>query len=273
MCRPGVDQTERTMPELTSSRDFNFKSCSWGAWPKLARPVPLSKIQDRQGIKRTKRAASTSQPSVLESLPPELLWTILEDPDLEKEGIIALGVSSTTLFQHVVHHIQKACSQATMPMAFFLIRFLPLLRYQTIARDLNWRAFTQLNDVQLTPAESWKAALADCDMRTAGALRDLTTKKYVRYKPRADPDKGTAYIDDSARTKMSLDDFLMQRIYWTRPIGNSKERLADSQRPWAGHCFDIVLLDNDELRSDNRWKDITSSSMRKAIELQKRCVL
>jgi hypothetical protein len=147
MCRRGVDQTGRlpdvwalicpgskavqplppaalsTIPSYPRSyldridikNVFFNPELAWGAFSKLAVPAPLPQTRDRQVVQPARRGASKL--SRLESLPVELLSMVVEESGLEKTDIIALGLSSTLLWEVVVTHVQASYRKAPAPWA------------------------------------------------------------------------------------------------------------------------------------------------------------
>ena len=55
--------------------------------------------------------------SLLESLPTELLDIILDDEELEKEDIMAVGLASETLWMHALRHVEKQYMSTRAPFA------------------------------------------------------------------------------------------------------------------------------------------------------------
>jgi hypothetical protein len=158
---------------------FNDKT-SWNAWSKLAvQTTPPQRAAAPRSLSRSQRR--TSPLSKLESLPSELLASIIEDPTLAKSDIIALGLASETLWAHVLQHVEKECACAQAPMAGVEIactgtylRDLPVSfaqnelakstveiwpgGYMCEARKINWAAAGSYDAVDETPEEVWRAA-------------------------------------------------------------------------------------------------------------------
>jgi hypothetical protein len=204
MCPPGVDQTERgpqkwniLAPRLrkiqklvTDGRGtygtcrpteflFNDKN-SWNAWSKLAVPGTLPHRPSPRSLSRSskKRACALSN---LESLPSELLASIIDDSVLEKRDLIALALASETLWAHVLSHVEKECSLTRPSMAGVelactgsYLTDLPesfakgdlakssvelwLGGYMCEARKINWAALRAYDAVKETPEEAWQFA-------------------------------------------------------------------------------------------------------------------
>jgi hypothetical protein len=212
MCPSGVDQTERgpqqwhilaprrrkiqkLAPDHSGYSTSNPLEClfndkrSWNAWSKLAvhanppqtRTAPLQ--TERRAVRRSSRnnIQRTSRLSKLESLPAELLASIIEEPTLGKSDIIALGFASETLWTHVLEAVEKDCLLTQPSMAGIEIACtgtyltdLPEsfandgLAKSSVkiwqwgsrceARRINWAASRSYDVVDETPEEGWHAA-------------------------------------------------------------------------------------------------------------------
>jgi hypothetical protein len=202
MCPPGVDQTERgpqrwniLAPRLRkihrlvtnghrtyrirNPTEFLFNDQnSWNSWSKLAHLGTPHNAASRPLSRRARRPSPLSK---LESLPSELLASIIDDAVLEKRDLMALALASETLWEHVLSHVEKECSLAKPSMAgvelactgTYLID-LPesfaqgeLARssveiwrggYMCEARKVNWAAVEGYDAVEETPEEAWRFA-------------------------------------------------------------------------------------------------------------------
>lgn len=105
-------------------------------------------------------------------------------------------------------------------------------------------------------------------------LRNLSTKEYVRCRPRACPGVTRGYVDYPEGHWLCLDDVLLMRICWTGEVSwNDKDDLIVSRRgKWAGHCFDIVALGGGEILSvgSGEWIDVTKDVVSEAWRLRHR---
>jgi hypothetical protein len=93
-------------------------------------------------------------------------------------------------------------------------------------------------------------------------LRNLISKEYVRCKPGPTVPLQHGYVDHVDFPSLRIDDVLLMRIGWSRRL--SWERCDEAfdrlvRGPWAGHCFDIVPLD-ETLNTDSSWKDWMDST-------------
>lgn len=341
MCPPGVDQTERG-PQYwhilaprrqkiyrlskdrnsygsNSPREILFNDeLSWNAWSKLAMPASPLRTQATQSTRRRKRTHTLSR---LESLPTELIELILEDPLLEKSDIIALGLTSETLWEHALQHIEKDCSRTQPSMAGIelactgtYLTDLPEsfekdglakstveihpFGYMCEARKINRGATSKYQTVNDGPEDLWKDAwkpelilTAAISERLAGAmtmelmsrcsglrgsspnapwvLRNLTTQEYVRCRPGPGLTDRRGYIDHPNGFKVRLDDALLLRICWTKVSPwTDKEGLGIYRGSWAGHCFDIVPLDQAGIGKG--WKDSTNEILEQAMTVAKK---
>jgi hypothetical protein len=189
--------------DISSPTEFLFNDKnSWDAWSKLAVPGALARRAAPRSLSRKTRR--TSQLSSLESLPPELLASIMEDSMLEKRDLIALALASSTLWAHVLSHVEKECSLAKPSLAGVelacigtYLTDLPELfaqndlakssvpawyvEYMCEARRINWAAvsvYGAIEETAETAEERWKAAwksakadlLVGFDGRLAGKL-------------------------------------------------------------------------------------------------------
>ena len=102
------------------------------------------------------------------------------------------------------------------------------------------------------------------------ALRDLTTKDYVRCRSRIGKGGKRGYLDHSEMHWVRLDDVLMMYTCWSMPPRSKDSRDAwKSQGAWAGHRFDIVALEGEGLPVGDGWLDITDAVAEEAKELSK----
>ncbi|KAI9694961.1 MAG: hypothetical protein M1822_000578 [Bathelium mastoideum] len=84
-------------------------------WKRLARPVPL-----RHGDHTALQISCPSRPrslSALERLPPELMAMIFDDTSFDERDVVALGLSSVSLWQHMLLHIEKRSRAAAADWA------------------------------------------------------------------------------------------------------------------------------------------------------------
>jgi len=155
---------------------FNNKN-SWNAWSKLAIPAAPRRARAPRALSR--RARRPCSLSGLESLPSELLASIIEDSALEKRDLVALALASTTLWAHVLSHVEKECSLAKPPMAgvelactgTYLVDLPELFakddlakssvefqqsRYMCEARTINFAALSAYEAVEETIEEAWR---------------------------------------------------------------------------------------------------------------------
>jgi hypothetical protein len=96
-------------------------------------------------------------------------------------------------------------------------------------------------------------------------LRNLNTHEYIRCRPGSGPKDKRGFVDHP-RVKLRIDDALLLRIYWTSRFREYRswkdpEPLGTCRGKWAGHSFDIVLLEQADV---NGWKDATDSIVRQA---------
>lgn len=87
-------------------------------WSTLARPVPLGELFNRTSLVQL----PPSSPSMLEKMPNELLYLIIERVP-ESRDIIAFGLSSKQLWPLVVNEVQSRYSRTTAPWAGKKIAF------------------------------------------------------------------------------------------------------------------------------------------------------
>lgn len=109
------------------------------------------------------------------------------------------------------------------------------------------------------------------DIDGAWALRNLTTREYVRCRPGQGPAGRRGLVDHPEARWLRLDDVLLMRICWTSlgHGGDDSEKLGIYRGQWAGHCFDIVALDADELVVNEEWRDITGRVVGESQQLLK----
>ncbi|KAJ9643368.1 hypothetical protein H2199_004047 [Coniosporium tulheliwenetii] len=173
---------------------FNDR-CSWNAWASLARSAALVH-------KPTKPIPRINTASKLESLPTELIASILENSSLERSDIIALGLASETLWLHVLRHVEKDYWLAAAPMAGVEIactgtylndlpesfakddlakRSIEIREVSVMceARKINWAAIGAYDAVDEDAAEPWLAALKAQDTLTAGIPTSQARKMVV----------------------------------------------------------------------------------------------
>ncbi|MCJ1458681.1 hypothetical protein MMC28_009055 [Mycoblastus sanguinarius] len=99
-------------------------------------------------------------------------------------------------------------------------------------------------------------------------LRNLTTKEYVRCCPRSESGKRQGYVDDPEVNRLRIDDILVMRIFWTTRRPRPRMKHNEIYRgQWAGHCFDIVELREENLATGDEWKDVTKSVVQEAQKL------
>ena len=126
-------------------------------------------------------------------------------------------------------------------------------RYKNLDRILtNWNA--SLFPVRCPEGQSW-------------VLRNLTTKEIVRLR-RTGQDNAEVVVDDESIKWCRLDDVLLMRICWTMSMdtglhvpmcgqGNPRTSIDVGQGEWAGHCFDVVMMELKSLQEIG-WTDVTS---------------
>ncbi|KAH9823737.1 hypothetical protein Tdes44962_MAKER04481 [Teratosphaeria destructans] len=123
MCPPGVDQTTRTPQRwyvvspanqqshalfdgsryIEDVKEFLQGGESWDAFRKLAKPSTIA----RNTVPLEAIMPQTTQLSPIEGMPAEIMSMILEDPALTREDRIAFGISSKTLWTHLLSHAQQ----------------------------------------------------------------------------------------------------------------------------------------------------------------------
>ena len=130
MCPPGVDwtmrgpqhwqilaprlrQVERLSPKneyyTGTPEEFLFdKKQSWGADFKLVRPVDTALALPREQSRIFHQSERVTILSSLEGMSTELLEMGLKDPTLEKQDIVAIGLCSTTLWDHVIEFVEAS---------------------------------------------------------------------------------------------------------------------------------------------------------------------
>ena len=164
------------------------------------------------------------------------------------------------------------------------------------ARRINWAAREEYNAIDENPEETWRTAFEAHNLTTAGipgsvamkmagqfactcsmpggsdpdalwALRNLTTKEFVRCRPGTAFKGKHGYVDHPDMPQLRVDDVLLLRICWTKfhPRRDSKV-LRFRCGAWAGHCFDIVPIEEASTvpRADG-WKDRTDEVVREAM--------
>lgn len=369
MCPPGVDQTERggcqhwqiVAPRLKVRLEIKnkdnayglrrsspslilFNDQPWDAWSKLARPALF--VPGKENTRTVTRSMILRRPatfklSKLESLPSELLTLILEDPSLDREDVLALGLTSETLWAHVVHHVRQDCLRAATPLAgveiactgTYLVDLPDAFRkddlfrlsvpcqgqgYMVEARNINWEATRHYTSLRASPGALWTTAFDIASAATTGipsslskklfaelasnwlfagrgtfsslalkapwVLRNLTTKEYVHCRIGSTVKHG--YVTHPDVQNLRVDDILLMRICWTRKDHFSHNDSLEMRQPshqgkWAGHCFDIVPLDQltgeiGEIFSDpenkgSEWKDCTDEIVKEALEAANHC--
>ena len=94
------------------NRKYEFLSCN--TWFTLARPA---KFLPKSRAQLVPRKSDPLHLSRLESLPAELLATILQQSSLEKNDILAVGLTSRWLWLHVLHHVGNVCRRMMAPLA------------------------------------------------------------------------------------------------------------------------------------------------------------
>jgi hypothetical protein len=148
MCRPGSDQTERSLqrwqvvaPRLRKRLRFEHGTApvismrppdskieghlfsaghSWGAWTKLAKAtfptIDASGSAHANAIELS-LAVLYEPRTTIEVLPVELLALVLEDNVLTREDVLSLGLAFRNLWPHVLHHIATDCRKHGAPLA------------------------------------------------------------------------------------------------------------------------------------------------------------
>ncbi|KAF2232801.1 hypothetical protein EV356DRAFT_517143 [Viridothelium virens] len=89
--------------------------------------------------------------SPLERLPPEMVAMILADSSLRRKDIVAFGLCSTSLWSHVLSHIEQQCRHKAAPWAGMELALIGtrLLGFPaSFARDsLAWNSVGASNDI------------------------------------------------------------------------------------------------------------------------------
>ena len=100
---------------------YLFGDVSWNSWNRLAKPSPPDhtsrsphKVSSPLGSHALFRKTSLAP---LKCMPAELLALILADDALERQDILALGLSSIALWPHAVQCVREACFDAAAPWA------------------------------------------------------------------------------------------------------------------------------------------------------------
>ena len=240
MCPPGVDQTTRSaqqwqiiaprarktvhvippewsFPPSATARDHLWigrREFSSGCflfsdqlyldmWSKLVRRDPQDPAP--MGSQTPALTARCTKPlSTLESLPPELLQVIADDPGLAEADVIALGLAAPTLWPYALRRVDAAAAATTAPLAdtelactgTYLTTVPPSFIEAGLApgpaeeaewkarrwgpcpaRKFNWRALSTWEKLEPAPTEPWAAAWAthvrsavDLPPRVAAAL-------------------------------------------------------------------------------------------------------
>lgn len=146
--------------------------------------------------------------------------------------------------------------------------------FMCTARLLNYAAWTAYEPVGLSQQAQWKAAfdyqdgatakqlkadffaaistIPQVTLKEAWALRNLTTKEYIRC--RFDIDTQRAFVETEL-LRVSVEDVLLLRFCWTLKV---KPYYLIERRSWAGHAFDIVLAEEEmPAMKQEGWEDIT----------------
>jgi len=75
------------------------------------------------------------------------------------------------------------------------------------------------------------------------------------------------YVDHPDVSQLRVDDVLLLRICWTRFLSDGYKFPFLSNGPWAGHCFDIVPLEQGGVSAvGNGWKDSTDEIVKQVME-------
>lgn len=142
------------------------------------------------------------------------------------------------------------------------------------ARRLNYAAWRAYEPAGLSQQAQWKAAfdyqdgaiakqlkadflaaittIPQVTLTEAWALRNLTTKEYIRC--RFEIDTQRAFVETES-LRVSLEDVLLLRFCWTL---NDKPYYLVERGSWAGHAFDIVLAEEEmPAMKQEGWEDIT----------------
>ena len=117
---PNLTRLECLRNRHISPSQYLFSGKSWDSWSRLARPiVPRHALSSRETPLPWSRLMTNRKTELapLERMPAELLSLIVGSDALEKEDIISLGLSSSTLWQHAVRHVQHACYNAAASWA------------------------------------------------------------------------------------------------------------------------------------------------------------
>jgi hypothetical protein len=164
------------------------------------------------------------------------------------------------------------------------------------ARKINWAAVSVYEVIPETAEEVWRAtwkahpelfkgfsaklarrlgweflgrfdALRGERPDALWALRDLTTREFVRCRPGEGPGGARGLVDCRDRSlKLRVDDVLLLRISWTKVRDwDDWEKLGIFRGKWAGHCFDIVPWER--LDGEEGWRDCTDEIVEQAKEV------
>ena len=110
--------------------------------------------------------------------------------------------------------------------------------------------------------------IAQASLKKSWELRDLTTEEYVRCRFDGKVQRGFVA---SSELWLSVEDALMMRICWSSgsvPHSGLHQNILRST--WAGHCFDVVLAEEELVAMEREcWKDVTGDIEKEAKALLK----
>lgn len=148
----------------------------------LARPVSLALRAHPATSGQRGPPPQTTRLSAFECIPVELLKLIIEDTELEKGDIVALGLCSSTLWKHVVDHVGASQHKESAPWAGAELAILgnyltelpktlnehnlalrsvkiTIKGQMPLARKFYWSAKDQYEDEQNAPLDTWVSAM------------------------------------------------------------------------------------------------------------------
>ena len=163
---------------------FEGQDKPWDAWSKLAKPVDFSLLGQSAPLPKSRYGAKTtaSSRSSLEYMPAELLKMVFDDETLEKHDIVALGLCSRSLWQHMLERVESAYRKSAAPWAGTEIACtgtnltdLPesfekdnlaidlatykRRRWVMLARRFNWSAWREFKPPKESQLDTWRSAL------------------------------------------------------------------------------------------------------------------
>lgn len=93
-------------------------------------------------------------------------------------------------------------------------------------------------------------------------LRNLSTREYIRCRPGAGVGGQRGFVEHPDTKWLRLDDALLMRIYWTY------EHVDLCRGKWAGHCFDIIPLEDKGGNVGDGWVDVTGGLVKDGEKLR-----